>query len=62
MAMQAADVAPTARQVAACDAARAEARDVLARWTALRTTELDAFNARRRAAGLPPVTPPGVER
>lgn len=36
MAMQGADVAPTARQVAASDEARAQFREVMARWTALR--------------------------
>lgn len=55
MAMQGADVAPTSRQVAAGDEARTGSRDVLARWNGLRTTELEAFNAKRRAAGLPPL-------
>jgi photosystem II stability/assembly factor-like uncharacterized protein len=36
MAMQNADVAPTAAQVAACDRARATAAPVLAKWTSLR--------------------------
>ena len=53
MAMQGADVAPTASQVAACDRARAQSAEVLARWTALKTTGLAAFNAKRRAAGQP---------
>ena len=35
MSMQEADVAPTARQIAACDAARAQAQEVMARWRAL---------------------------
>ena len=36
MAMQAADVAPTMRQVAACEAAKAQFQEVMARWNALR--------------------------
>ena len=55
MAMQAADVAPTARQVAACDTARARFEDVMRRWRALSTSGLDALNAKRRAAGQRPV-------
>jgi photosystem II stability/assembly factor-like uncharacterized protein len=35
MAMQEAEVAPTARQIAACDAARAQFEDVMAQWAAL---------------------------
>ncbi|HVZ77810.1 MAG TPA: hypothetical protein VG818_07510, partial [Gemmatimonadaceae bacterium] len=58
MAMQAADVTPTASQVAACAHARAEAKDVMARWTKLRTTGLAALNARRKAAGQPPIAMP----
>ena len=50
MAMQDAEVAPTAREVAACDAARAQSVEVVARW--------EALNARVRAAGLPPVRVP----
>jgi hypothetical protein len=36
MAMQEAEVGPTARQVAACDAARAQLQEVMRRWNALR--------------------------
>ncbi len=36
MAMQAAEVAPTARQVAACEEARAQFREVMERWAAFR--------------------------
>jgi hypothetical protein len=36
MAMQGADVAPTAAQVAACDRARAQAVLVMARWARLK--------------------------
>ena len=37
MSMQEAEVAPTARQIAACDAARALMQDVMKTWAALRT-------------------------
>jgi photosystem II stability/assembly factor-like uncharacterized protein len=58
MAMQSADVAPTAGQVAACDSARVQSRDLMIRWNALRTTGLAALNAKRSAAGLPAVALP----
>jgi hypothetical protein len=58
MAMQAADAAPTADQVAACAAARKDAQDVAAKWSALRSAGLAAFNAKRKAAGLPTVSLP----
>ena len=58
MAMQRADVTPTANQVAACARAREQSRAVLQRWTALKTTDLAVLNARRKAAGAPPVTLP----
>ncbi|HUX33589.1 MAG TPA: hypothetical protein VMV51_06920, partial [Gemmatimonadaceae bacterium] len=58
MGMQGADMAPTATQVAACTQARAESRDVMARWTRLKTSGLAALNAKRKAAGLAPVTIP----
>ncbi len=51
MAMQGADVAPTAGQVAACDRAKAQSFEVMAKWTALKTTGLAALNAKRKAAG-----------
>jgi hypothetical protein len=35
MAMQVADVAPTMRQIAACDEARAQYQEVMSRWSAL---------------------------
>jgi len=56
MAMQGADVTPTARQIAACDKARQDYRVALARWTTLETTGLAGLNAKRRAAGLTEVT------
>ncbi len=58
MAMQGADVGPTAGEIAAADRARADASAVQRRWDALRTTELAALNARRRAAGQPSVPVP----
>jgi photosystem II stability/assembly factor-like uncharacterized protein len=59
MAMQNAEVAPTANQVAACGRARTQLAGVMARWIALRTTGLAALNRKRKAAGLPIVTVPG---
>jgi hypothetical protein len=55
MAMQSADVAPTAAQVRAATDAHANAAAMLARWTRLRTTGLAALNAKLKAAGQPPV-------
>jgi len=55
MAMQAADVAPTASQVAAVAKARADAASVIKRWNALKTTGLAALNAKRRKAGEAPI-------
>jgi len=54
-ALQGADVAPTAREIAACDKAREQSRLALARWTAFKTTGLAALNAKRKAAGEPEV-------
>jgi len=50
--LQAADVQPTAVQLAAITAARQSAAGVIARWTALKTTDLAALNATLKAAGL----------
>jgi hypothetical protein len=36
MVMQEGEVAPTARQIAACDAARTQLQDVMKRWEALK--------------------------
>jgi photosystem II stability/assembly factor-like uncharacterized protein len=58
VAMQGADIAPTAGQVTASERARAQAAPLLARWTALRTTGLAAVNARRKAAGQPELVIP----
>jgi hypothetical protein len=60
MAMQSADVTPTAGAIAACASARQTATDVMRRWTALKTTELGALNAKRKTAGQPTITPPGA--
>ena len=62
MAMQSADVTPTAGQVAACDTARLQSRAVMAKWLQLRTTGLGGLNAKRRAAGLAPVVLPTAVR
>jgi hypothetical protein len=59
MAMQGADVAPTASQVEACNRARATSAEVLRRWTALKA-EVTAVNTKRKAAGQPAISPSGV--
>jgi photosystem II stability/assembly factor-like uncharacterized protein len=60
MAMQGADVAPTAGQVATAAKARSDAAVPMRAWTALKTSGLAAFNARRQASNQQPVTlPPG---
>ena len=56
MAMQGADVTPTASEIAACDHARVQLSEVLPKWNALKTTGLAAFNAKRKAAGETTVT------
>jgi hypothetical protein len=58
MAMQGAEAAPTAREVAACTNARTESATVMARWTKLTTIDLAALNAKRKAAGQPVVVIP----
>ncbi len=58
MAMQSADVTPTASEVAAAALARGQSTDALTRWNSLRTTGLAALNAKRKAAGLAPVSIP----
>ena len=55
MAMQGADVAPTARERAACADARRQAAGVMARWIQAATVDLAALNRGRKAAGLPPI-------
>jgi photosystem II stability/assembly factor-like uncharacterized protein len=58
MAMQAADLAPTAREVAACANARRDSTTVMARWTKLKTVDLAALNASRKTAGQAPIVIP----
>jgi hypothetical protein len=58
MAMQAADVAPTANQVAACGKARSEGSAVLAKWRTLSTAGVAALNAKLKASGQPGVKLP----
>ena len=58
MAMQGADLTPTAGQVAACRRAQADGDAVMGRWKALSTTGLEAVNAKRRGAGKPALTLP----
>jgi hypothetical protein len=53
--LQAADVAPTANTRLALTNALAVAKQVHARWTALRTTELASLNAVLKANGLGPI-------
>jgi len=57
-AMQGADVAPTATQVAACDRAGKQLAEVMKKWTAMKTTGLAALNAKRKAAGQAAITLP----
>jgi hypothetical protein len=60
MAMQNADVTPTASQVDAVARARTQSADVMRQWNALRGAGLTALNAKRKAAGLPVVNPSGL--
>jgi len=50
--LQSADAQPTALQVKTIETALTNVRAALARWNALKTTELTALNARLKAAGL----------
>ena len=58
MAMQGADVAPTAGQVATAAKARADAAVPMRAWATIRTSGLATFNQKRQAAGQPTVTLP----
>ncbi|WP_395620863.1 hypothetical protein [Dokdonella sp.] len=58
MAMQAAETTPTAVQIAASDRARSRARVVMARWEALKSKGLVAFNARLQRKGAAAVPLP----
>ena len=60
MAMQGADVTPTAKEVAACEHAREQYRIAMQRWAALKTSGLAALNASRKAAGQPEIKLPPV--
>jgi hypothetical protein len=51
MAMQNADAAPTAGDLAVAARARAQANGAMDRWNALKNKELAALNSKRRAAG-----------
>ena len=55
MSMQQAEAAPTAREIAACAAARAQSMAAMQKWTALNAT-VTTLNAKRKAAGLPLIT------
>jgi hypothetical protein len=58
MAMQGAEVAPTAREVAAVTEARRQSAAVMAQWTKASTVDLAAVNAKRKAAGQPAIELP----
>ncbi len=58
MAMQNADVTPTADQVANAGKARAESTVAMAKWTKLKTTGLAALNAKLKAAGQAAIAVP----
>jgi hypothetical protein len=58
MAMQNAEAAPTAREIAACADARRQSAAVMARWTKISTVDLAALNAKRKAAGQPAIVLP----
>ena len=58
MAMQGADIAPSAGEVAACTKAGEERATVLRRWATLSGPGLLALNAKRKAAGLKEVSLP----
>jgi hypothetical protein len=57
MSMQGAEVAPTANEVAACGRARTEYGVLRSKWAALKGAGLATLNAKRKAAGLPVVSP-----
>jgi hypothetical protein len=50
MAMQEADVAPTARQVTACDQARSRYRDLMERWRILEARGSEVLSSASTAA------------
>jgi hypothetical protein len=54
--LQSADVQPTTVQLKAITAARAAGTAAMARWTAIKTVDLAAINAKLKTAGLGPLT------
>ena len=54
--LQGADVRPTTVQLTAMTNARTTAAETMAKWTAVKTTDLVALNATLKAAGLPTLT------
>ncbi len=55
--VESADAAPTTQAVTAAAGVQRTLRGVLARWHAVKATDLPALNVRLRRAGLPPVEP-----
>jgi photosystem II stability/assembly factor-like uncharacterized protein len=55
--LQGADVRPTTVQLDAIANARATASKAMTKWTAIKTVDLPALNAKLKAAGLPVVNP-----
>ena len=53
--LQAADVQPTANQLAAIAAARKIAGTAMLKWQSLKTIELQSLNVKLKAAGLAPL-------
>jgi hypothetical protein len=60
MAMQNAEVTPTASEAAACARARAEGAAMQAKWSALKSA-INTFNTKQKAAGQPTVNLPRVD-
>jgi hypothetical protein len=61
MAMQAAEVPPTASQIAAVTKARADAAGVMKRWTTVKTSGLASLNAKRKKAGQSAIELPAID-
>jgi photosystem II stability/assembly factor-like uncharacterized protein len=61
MAMQSAEAAPTASQIAAVTKARGDAAAVMKRWATLKTTGLAGLNAKRKKAGQTTIDLPAGE-
>jgi hypothetical protein len=58
LALQAAETAPTAAQIAACARAQAQVDAAMARWNTMKTTGLSSLNAALKAKGQAAVTLP----